>query len=53
MGSPQSPDQDQYKVLEAASVMHPKTLAPLTVTKGAAALDITLVRQGVTLLIIE
>ncbi|WKL58378.1 beta-xylosidase [Asticcacaulis sp. ZE23SCel15] len=53
MGSPQSPDQDQYKVLEAASVMHPKTLAPLTVSKGTAGLDITLVRQGVTLLIIE
>ncbi|GGZ24428.1 GH39 family glycosyl hydrolase [Asticcacaulis endophyticus] len=53
MGSPQSPDQDQYKVLEAASVMHPKTLAPLTVTKGTAGLDITLVRQGVMLLIID
>ncbi|MBP2159646.1 MULTISPECIES: GH39 family glycosyl hydrolase [Asticcacaulis] len=53
MGSPQSPNQDQYKVLEAASVMHPTALAPLTVTKGAAKLDLTLVRQGVTLLIVE
>lgn len=53
MGSPPSPNQDQYKVLEAASVMHATTLAPLTVTKGAAKLDLTLVRQGVTLLIVE
>jgi xylan 1,4-beta-xylosidase len=53
MGAPQSPNQDQYKVLEAASVMHPTALAPLTVTKGAAKLDLTLVRQGVTLLIVE
>ncbi len=53
MGSPQSPNQDQYKVLEAASVMHPTALSPLTVTKGAAKLDLTLVRQGVTLLIVE
>ena len=53
MGSPPSPNQDQYKVLEAASVMHPAPLAPLTVTKGTAKLDLTLVRQGVTLLIVE
>ncbi|MDC7683585.1 beta-xylosidase [Asticcacaulis sp. BYS171W] len=53
MGSPQSPDQDQYKVLEAASVMQPVALPALSVTKGAATLDLTLVRQGVTLLIIE
>lgn len=53
MGAPQSPNQDQYKVLEAASVMHPTALAPLTVTKGAAKVDLTLVRQGVTLLIVE
>lgn len=53
MGSPPSPNQDQYKDLEAASVMHPTALPPLTVTKGAAKLDLTLVRQGVTLLIVE
>jgi xylan 1,4-beta-xylosidase len=33
--------------------MHPTALPPLTVTKGAAKLDLTLVRQGVTLLIVE
>lgn len=53
MGSPPSPNQDQYKDLEVASVMHPTALPPLTVTKGAAKLDLTLVRQGVTLLIVE
>ncbi len=53
MGSPPSPNQDQYKELEAASVMHATTLSPLTVTKGAARMDLTLVRQGVTLLIVE
>jgi xylan 1,4-beta-xylosidase len=53
MGAPQSPNQDQYKVLEAASVMHATALPPLTVTKGAAKVDLTLVRQGVTLLIVE
>ncbi|MFV3127049.1 GH39 family glycosyl hydrolase [Niveispirillum sp. KHB5.9] len=53
MGSPQSPDQDQYKLLEAASIMHSESLAPLSVAKGKATLDLTLVRQGVTLLILE
>jgi len=53
MGAPQSPDQDQYAVLEAASVMQPVRLPELTVTDGAAKLDLTLRRQGVTLLLIE
>lgn len=53
MGAPPSPNQDQYRDLEAASVMHPIALAPLKVSKGSATLDLTLVRQGVTLLIVE
>ncbi|MFT4091393.1 MAG: beta-xylosidase [Asticcacaulis sp.] len=53
MGSPQSPDQDQYKILEAASVMHATPLPSLNVNNGTATVDLTLVRQGVTLLIIE
>lgn len=53
MGSPQSPDQDQYKQLEAASVMQPVALPAVAVKKGQATLNLTLVRQGVTLLIIE
>ncbi|UDF03127.1 beta-xylosidase [Asticcacaulis sp. AND118] len=53
MGSPPSPDQDQYKQLEAASVMQPVALPAVAVKKGQATLNLTLVRQGVTLLIIE
>ena len=53
MGSPQSPDQDQYKLLEAASVMQPEKLR---VTKGqsnAASIDLRLPRQGVALIVID
>ena len=53
MGAPQSPDQKQYQVLEAASVMAPETLAPLTVKKGAGRVAFRIPRQGVTLLVIE
>ncbi|BBF80718.1 GH39 family glycosyl hydrolase [Asticcacaulis excentricus] len=53
MGAPPSPDQDQYKQLEAASVMHPQTLPALRVANGQSTLNLTLMRQGVTLLIIE
>ncbi len=54
MGAPQSPDEKQYKILEAASVMSPATWpAPLAVSKGATDLDFTLPRQGVSLLIVE
>jgi xylan 1,4-beta-xylosidase len=54
MGSPQSPDAKQYATMEAASAMQPQAwAAPVAVTKGAAELDFSLPRQGVSLLIIE
>ena len=54
MGSPQSPDEKQYKVLEAASVMAPTSWpAPLAVSRGATDLDFDLPRQGVSLLVVE
>lgn len=54
MGSPQSPNEKQYQALEAASVMQPQAWpAPVAVVKGAADLDFTLPRQGVSLLVVE
>ncbi len=53
LGSPQSPDEKQYKVLEDASVMAPAALPDLVVKGGKATLDLTLIRQGVTLLVID
>ena len=54
MGSPQSPNETQYKQLEAASAMAPQAWpAPVAVTKGGADLNFTLPRQGVSLLIVE
>jgi xylan 1,4-beta-xylosidase len=51
MGSPQSPDQDQYKQLEAASAMQAENVA---VTGGrTASVAITLPRQGVALLVLD
>ncbi|QJU56465.1 beta-xylosidase [Sphingomonas sp. AP4-R1] len=51
MGSPQSPDEKQYAVLEKASEMAP-TVRPtsLAVRSGKAGLDVTVPRQGVMLL---
>ena len=54
MGSPQSPDEKQYQVLEAASVMQPQAWpAPVAVSQGGADLNFTLPRQGVSLLIVQ
>lgn len=53
MGAPQSPDQKQYAVLEAASAMTAETLTPLTLKKGTAALTFRVPRQGVTLLVVD
>jgi xylan 1,4-beta-xylosidase len=53
MGAPQSPDEKQYAELERASVMHPATLAPLSIRDGAASISFTVPRQGVTLLMLE
>ncbi|ESQ93486.1 beta-xylosidase [Asticcacaulis sp. AC460] len=54
MGSPQSPDQKQYAVLETASKMTPETWPEAAkVAKGAAELTFTVPRQGVSLLVLE
>lgn len=53
MGSPQAPDAKQYAQLEAAAVMAAAPLPALAVAGGSAALNFTLPRQGVTLLVIE
>ncbi|QJR03675.1 beta-xylosidase [Sphingobium yanoikuyae] len=52
MGSPQSPDQDQYAQLEAASVMKAETVA-VAGPRGAASIALALPRQGVALLILD
>lgn len=53
MGSPQSPNQDQYKQLEAASVMHAETLPVATGQRGGASVDLRLPRQGVALIVLD
>jgi xylan 1,4-beta-xylosidase len=53
MGAPQSPNEKQYAVIEAASAMQPEQLAPLQVQGGQAQLDLTLPRQGVYLLTVQ
>lgn len=53
MGSPQSPDQDQYKQLEAASVMQPETLSVTKGPRDAASIDLRLPRQGVALIVLD
>jgi xylan 1,4-beta-xylosidase len=54
MGAPQSPNEKQYAELEAASVMKPEQWAqPTIVNRGAATLNFTVPRQGVTLLVLE
>jgi xylan 1,4-beta-xylosidase len=53
MGSPQSPNQDQYKQLEAASVMHAETLSVATGQRGGASIDLRLPRQGVALIVLD
>jgi xylan 1,4-beta-xylosidase len=49
MGSPQSPDEKQYVVLEKASAMAPTPSPPIAVRGGKAGLDIVVPRQGVVL----
>jgi xylan 1,4-beta-xylosidase len=52
MGSPQSPDQDQYVKLEAASRMQAEDVAVSRSGKGASA-TLHLPRQGVALLVLD
>jgi xylan 1,4-beta-xylosidase len=52
MGAPQSPDQDQYKTLEAASQMHAEQV--VVSRKGkATSVTLRLPRQGVALLVLD
>jgi xylan 1,4-beta-xylosidase len=53
MGSPQSPDQNQYKVLEEASKMKPEAGARVTPAGGAATIEVAVPRQGVALLVLK
>jgi xylan 1,4-beta-xylosidase len=53
MGSPQSPNQDQYVQLEAASVMKAQDVAVTRGARGAASIDLELPRQGVALLVLD
>lgn len=53
MGSPQSPNAKQYAELEKASVMHPEPVRNVAVRSGRAMVEVTVPRQGVTLLEFE
>ena len=53
MGSPQSPNQDQYKQLEAASVMQAETLPVATGQRGGTSIDLRVPRQGVALIVLD
>jgi xylan 1,4-beta-xylosidase len=52
MGSPQSPNQDQYAQLEAASQMKSESMR-VTRASGGAGLDIRVPRQGVALVVLD
>lgn len=53
MGSPQSPDEDQYVQLEAASRMQAETVGVTKGARGAARIDLRLPRQGVALILLD
>jgi xylan 1,4-beta-xylosidase len=53
MGSPQSPTAPQYTQLEKASVLTPEAARAVSVRSGRAAIDVTVPRQGVALLVFE
>jgi xylan 1,4-beta-xylosidase len=53
MGSPQSPNADQYKTLEQASEMIPQTLKPQSASGNTVTLDLSLPRQGVALVMLS
>ncbi|WP_241491849.1 GH39 family glycosyl hydrolase [Sphingomonas endophytica] len=53
MGSPQSPNDKQYKQLEAASIMHEESVAATGSTRGGRSFTVALPRQGVALLVID
>jgi xylan 1,4-beta-xylosidase len=53
MGSPQSPNADQYKLLEQASEMIPQTVKPQSASGNTATLDLSLPRQGVALVVLS
>jgi xylan 1,4-beta-xylosidase len=52
MGSPQKPSDEQYAQLERAGQLHELEAAkPVQPTDGAANVELTLPRQGVSLLV--
>ena len=53
MGSPQSPDETQYGQLEKASQLLPEPVRDVAVRSGRANVEVTVPRQGVTLLVFE
>jgi len=53
LGSVQSPDQDLYARLEAASRLQPETLTGTRGAKGTTVLDVRLARQGVALVMLD
>jgi xylan 1,4-beta-xylosidase len=50
MGSPQAVNENQYKQLEAASMLKAQTAPDVTVQGGKGTLNVTLPRQGVVLI---
>ena len=53
MGSPQSPNEKQYAVLEAASAMEGETVTAAASTRSGQSFTIALPRQGVALLTLD
>jgi xylan 1,4-beta-xylosidase len=53
LGSVQSPDQDLYAKLEAASRLQPEKLTVTAGAKGTTVLDVRLARQGVALVMLD
>lgn len=53
MGSPQSPNAQQYAELEQASRLRPEPVRRLTVRRGRASVELSLPRQAVALLEFE
>lgn len=53
MGSPQSPDDKQYAALESASRLIAEPGRALSVHGGRATINVTVARQGVTLVVLD
>ncbi len=53
MGSPQSPDADQYAALEKASGLKPERVQATTTGRGPTRIALTVPRQGVALVVFD